>query len=164
MAIERGDSPATLLHDVPTPFSSNGATWSPRDHDRRFRGPVRLREALAASLNVPAARLLATIGVERFQAVLRDLGFDELDAPSNEYGIGLVLGDGPVRLASLVEAYSALARLGTHVPLTLVQGRDQGLGQGQVLAQRRKDAKEPQEGIEGSGQGLERGQGQRQAR
>lgn len=130
MAIERGDSPATLLHDVPTPFSSNGATWSPRDHDRRFRGPVRLREALAASLNVPAARLLATIGVERFQAVLRDLGFDELDAPSNEYGIGLVLGDGPVRLASLVEAYSALARLGTHVPLTLVQGRDQGLGQG----------------------------------
>ncbi|MBM4394941.1 MAG: hypothetical protein FJ087_04545 [Deltaproteobacteria bacterium] len=122
MALSRGRTPASLLSDVPTSFTqAGGQAWSPRDHDRRWRGPVRLREALASSLNVPAARLLDEVGVAAFLDVLHALGFDDLDAGPDEYGLGLVLGDAPVRLASLADAYATLGRGGVRRPFTLLR-------------------------------------------
>ena len=120
MALLKGYTPASLLEDEPVTFTENdGQAWSPKDHDRRFRGLVRLREALASSLNVPATRLLKEVGVPAFVDLLHALGFDYLDRSEDEYGLGLVLGDAPVRLATLVEAYATLGRMGLWRPLTL---------------------------------------------
>ncbi len=128
MALERGASPSDLLADVPSTFvQTGGAAWQPDDHDGRFRGPVRLREALASSLNIPAVRLLERIGVAPFLARLRELGFSELMLGPDAYGLGLVLGDAPVRLTSLVGAYATLARGGTYRPLTLVPRAETGI-------------------------------------
>ena len=43
----------------------------PRKIERRFLGPVRVRIALADSLNVPAVRTLERVGVGAFLARLR---------------------------------------------------------------------------------------------
>src|SRR5262249_26530133 len=48
-----GWTPATLLPDVELHLDTPGGVYSPRNYDERFHGPVRLREALGSSLNVP---------------------------------------------------------------------------------------------------------------
>jgi penicillin-binding protein 1C len=61
--------PETLVADVPTRYDG----FAPENNDRRYRGAVRAREALARSLNVPAVRLLREHGVARFHGELRAL-------------------------------------------------------------------------------------------
>lgn len=57
-AFDRGFSPASVLPDIPHAFVWQGGTWTPRNYDERFHGPLRAREALACSVNVPATFLL----------------------------------------------------------------------------------------------------------
>lgn len=128
MAIDMGFSPATLLEDVPTIFDVGEGHWIPHDHDRRFRGPVRLREALASSLNIPAVSLLDRIGPQKFLYKLHSMGFDEIDRDASYYGVGLVLGNASVRLTSLVAGYSALARGGIWKPLKVILDKDEPMG------------------------------------
>ena len=63
-AFQRGWAPSTMVMDVPTMF---GGTYSPLNYDQKFRGPVSVRRALAASLNAQEwtpelARLGAALG------------------------------------------------------------------------------------------------------
>ncbi|MEE8441531.1 MAG: transglycosylase domain-containing protein, partial [Spirochaetia bacterium] len=53
LALENGFSAATILPDIPTEFGTR-EIYVPENFNRRFNGPVRLRTALASSLNVPA--------------------------------------------------------------------------------------------------------------
>ena len=66
---------------------------------------VRVREALANSLNIPAVRTLAKIGLDRFLNRLHEYGFTSLDRDAAYYGIGLALGGGEVTLYELTRAY-----------------------------------------------------------
>ncbi len=111
---------ATVLPDLPLAFTSRGGEFRPRDYDGKFHGPVRAREALASSLNVPAVALAEQLGPDRVLTRLRELGFDTLDEDASRYGVGLALGDGEVRLLDLAGAYVALARGGERVPLRAV--------------------------------------------
>jgi membrane carboxypeptidase/penicillin-binding protein PbpC len=63
-ALQRGWTPATILWDIPSRWQINGVVYEPRNYDGRFRGPVRLRLALANSLNIPAVKALEFVGVE----------------------------------------------------------------------------------------------------
>ncbi len=57
LAMERlGFTAATLIADVETRFATADGDFVPNNYDGRFHGPVRLREALASSYNVPAVR------------------------------------------------------------------------------------------------------------
>ncbi len=101
---------ATILADVPTVYAIPGARlYAPADYSRRFAGPVRVRLALANSLNVPAVRTLSLVGVAPFLERLRALGFTHLTHPAAYYGLGLALGGGEVSLWELAHAYRALA-------------------------------------------------------
>jgi penicillin-binding protein 1C len=120
--------PATLLPDVelhvPVP---GGSDYTPRDYDGRFRGPVRLREALGNSLNVPAVWTVQQVGVASLLERLRALGFASLTEDADYYGPALALGDGEVTLFELVRAYAVLARGGLDRPLR-VASRIEGPG------------------------------------
>jgi penicillin-binding protein 1C len=108
----------TVLPDVPTYYAIPGARlYRPMDYDESFRGPVRVRLALANSLNVPAVRVLERVSVEGFLQRLQQLGFQHLDRPATHYGLGLALGSGEVSLWELAQAYLTLARRGNPVPL-----------------------------------------------
>jgi penicillin-binding protein 1C len=122
LAIEKlGFTAATALPDIESHFTTREGAFTPRDYDGKVRGPVRLREALGNSLNIPAVWTLSQLGVEPFYARLRALGFDSLVKEPDYYGLALALGDGEVSLLELAAAYAALARGGVYRPLRMVR-------------------------------------------
>ena len=119
LALEKGlIRPNTILADVPAHYAIPGAKlYSPTDYTESFLGPVRVRIALANSLNVPAVRVLEKVGVETFLKRLHQLGFEHLNQTPEHYGLGLTLGSGEVSLWELARAYLTIARLGDATPL-----------------------------------------------
>lgn len=129
-----GMGPTTQLADVETHFSTPSGEFTPRNYDGRYRGLVLLRDALGASLNVPAVQVAERLGVERFLGLLRRFGFQSLSAPASHYGLALALGDGEVRLLELALAYSALGRSGRYLPLRMVSSWIDASGKSHAVA------------------------------
>ncbi|WP_353932736.1 penicillin-binding protein 1C [Okeanomitos corallinicola TIOX110] len=113
--------PNSILADVPSHYAIPGAKlYSPKDYTNQFLGPVRVRIALANSLNIPAVRTLEKIGVDTFLNRLHQLGFKNLNQSSEYYGLGLALGGGEVSLWELARAYLTIANLGEKQPLITI--------------------------------------------
>jgi penicillin-binding protein 1C len=123
LAFEEGETPATVLPDVPSyfPTAQSGVLYSPRNYDGRFRGPLLARRALAGSENVPAVALASRIGVPSLLRFLRRAGLTTFDKTAAYYGLGVTLGDAEVRLDELVAAYSAFARGGVILTPTMIR-------------------------------------------
>ena len=130
VAMERLDlGPSSVLPDVELTLKTDGLVWTPHDYDRRFHGPVRLREALGSSLNVPAVWAANEVGPDRVLERLRDLGMTTLEENAEHYGPGIALGDGEVRLVDLANAYATLARRGVVRPVRPIRAaRSAGKG------------------------------------
>ena len=121
LALEKlGFTAATVLPDVDQHWQHDGVDYHPQNYDGRYHGPVRLREALANSYNVPAVYTAALLGPGLLLERLRALGFASLDRDASYYGPALALGDGEVRLLELANAYATLARGGTWLPVRAV--------------------------------------------
>ncbi|MDR0378218.1 MAG: transglycosylase domain-containing protein [Spirochaetaceae bacterium] len=125
LALDSGFSPADILPDLPSVFGGSEA-YIPSNFNRRFNGPVRLRLALASSLNIPAVYLLERLGVRNFEEYLAALGFDSLAASMGTHGTGLALGNAEVSLEELVRGFSAFPRGGS--PAVLQWLEDAGTG------------------------------------
>jgi penicillin-binding protein 1C len=102
---------ATVLPDTPDAARAAYADYDPRNFNNRYLGPVRVREALACSLNVPAIVALSRLGARA--------GFFELEKwgihfrrEFDNYGAGFILGNAEIRLVDLAGAYAGLARNG----------------------------------------------------
>src|SRR6185369_299178 len=121
--------------DVQLTFpTDDGSSYAPQNYDGRFHGPVRVREALANSYNVPAVWTAAAVGPDRFVERLRGLGLGSLDREASRYGVAIALGDGEVRLIDLANAYATLARGGVHRPVVAVKTATGKDGQPMALA------------------------------
>ncbi len=112
LALENGFSAATILPDIPTEFGGR-EIYVPENFNRRFNGPVRLRTALASSLNVPAVYTIERIGVANFANYLLELGFASLEDQMNSVGTGLALGNAEVTLVELARAFTVFVRDGS---------------------------------------------------
>ncbi len=113
LAFEKGYTPSTVFMDVKTTFPDQGdKEYTPENYDGKFRGPVQLRFALGNSINLPAVKLLAVLGLRDFLSKLNDLGLTTF-APSQEnlkrFGLSLTLGGGETTLLRLTSAYATLA-------------------------------------------------------
>ncbi|MHB0875372.1 MAG: PBP1A family penicillin-binding protein [Anaerolineae bacterium] len=114
-AFEQGLSPATMVTDVPTAFTTaEGESYVPLNYDFRFHGPVLLREALASSYNVVAVKVLDEIGLPTMQSMARRLGIDSLDS-IDSLDLAATLGGGEVSLLQLTAAYAVFANGGSAV-------------------------------------------------
>lgn len=112
LALERGIvTPRTVLDDLGRGAGGIG------NADGLFLGPMLPRTALANSRNVPAADLLADVGVERFAAFLARLGLGDGSRPAAHWGLGLAIGNMPVTLEHVLEAYTVFPGGGTSHPL-----------------------------------------------
>ncbi|HEX3773629.1 MAG TPA: penicillin-binding protein 1C [Polyangiaceae bacterium] len=112
-----GMTPATLLPDLELHLPTSEGDYAPKNYDGRFHGPVRLREALQNSLNVPAVYAASRVGPEHVLELLHQAGFNSLENSAAYYGVALALGDGEVKLSELAQAYAMLARGGKFLPL-----------------------------------------------
>jgi len=111
-AFEKGYTPETLIWDVDTNFSTDsGKDYNPKNYDGKNRGPVKMKEALAMSLNVPAVETLYLAGVNESVALAKKMGITTLNKPQ-DYGLSLVLGGGEVKLLDHVNAFATLANKG----------------------------------------------------
>ncbi len=108
LALEDGQNPASValdIHDVPSEYRVRRLT-------QPERGPVRLRNALAGSLNLAAVHVLEQVGVNRLIARLATAGVGPLAGNANDYGLRLALGAARVRLLDLTSAFGFLVRDG----------------------------------------------------
>lgn len=102
---------ATLLPDTGDAIRGQYSDYDPQNFNRRYLGPVRVREALACSLNVPAVVVLGRVRARNAFDRLEKWRF-RFSRQFDDYGAGFILGNAQVRLVDLAEGYSALARGG----------------------------------------------------
>ncbi|MBI2428368.1 MAG: transglycosylase domain-containing protein [Ignavibacteriales bacterium] len=121
VALESGFTPSTLLADVPTSLPAEGGDYVPENYDREYHGPVRLRTALACSYNIPAVRVLHSIGKDALFGRLQQVGITTLDRSPKHYGYGLTLGNAEVTLLELTNAYRTFANNGVWDPVKIVK-------------------------------------------
>jgi len=121
---------ASLLDDSPLDLQAGSGLYIPDNYDHQFAGWVSVRQALAASLNVPAVRTLMMVGPGPFARQLQALDLP-LRHAGDYYGYSLALGSADVDLLSLTNAYRTLARGGVHTPAThLAAGHARAEGSG----------------------------------
>lgn len=112
----QGYAPASMLMDVKTNFGRNGdSDYVPQNYNGGFNGPVSIRKALAGSLNIPAVKMLALVGIDKATQTARDLG---ITSPLKNCGLSLVLGGCEVTLLDHTASYATLANGGVKNPTT----------------------------------------------
>jgi len=90
--------------------------WQPANYDRRFSGPVTLRDALERSLNVPFARLGLAIGPDRIVETAHEMGIESHLNPFPS----IALGASEVSPLELTRAFGVLAAGGYRTELRVV--------------------------------------------
>ena len=107
-------SPATLVSDSPEIYQK----WKPTNFSvDKYLGDVRLRVALAKSINTIAVKLADRVGIEAVQDFARVAGI-ESDLPDN---LSLALGTGEVTPFELARAYLTLARQGERIEPRIIK-------------------------------------------
>ena len=139
-AFDRGLTPSTVINDSPISFHTRVGgelvEWSPRNYDRKFRGPTTLRHALENSINVVTVKLLQQVGVDPVIKLAHQVGIES----ELRREVALALGVSEVTLLELVSAYGVFANMGVRAePFTIRKITD---SQGRILEQH---LTEPQE-------------------
>jgi 1A family penicillin-binding protein len=135
-AFKKGYTPATLLMDVETTFPGGVGQpdYKPVNYDGKYRGPIQVRYALGNSINVPAVKMLALVGIRDVLSTAYDMGITTLEPTKSvldRVGLSLTLGGGEVRLLDLTDAYSPFLNGGYKVePMAILKVVD---NKGKVL-------------------------------
>jgi penicillin-binding protein 1C len=134
LAFDRGFTPASILADIPHTYQTSTGPYHPRNYDRRYHGPVRARDALGSSYNIPAIELTQQLGAGSLLQTLHLAGFASLHESADYYGLGLALGNGDVSLIELANGYRAIVNSGVWRPIT-TRARD-GAGAANAVTHR----------------------------
>lgn len=119
-ALEKGYTPATIVEDGPLSFSAGetgSKEWSPQNYENEFEGPIRLRQALAKSINTVAIRVLQSIGTEYTQDYITRFGFAAKDHPAY---LTMALGAGSATPWQMATAYAVFANGGYLVQPNII--------------------------------------------
>lgn len=117
-AFEKGYTPATMIMDVKTEFPSGdpkNPVYAPVNYDGKYNGPMQLRFALGNSINVPAVKMLAKVGIKDVMQNAFDMGIENWEPTQKNIenvGLSLVLGGREATLLQEVTAFSVLANGG----------------------------------------------------
>lgn len=143
--LKEGYTPSTLFMDVATEFPAGAGQpmYKPVNYDGKFRGPVQFRYALANSLNIPAVKMLALVGVKDMLQTAFDAGITSLEPTQtnmSRLGLSVTLGGGEVKLAELTNAYSIFMNGGARVePSAILRVED---ASGKVLEENKPKKKQ----------------------
>ncbi|MFQ5781053.1 MAG: penicillin-binding protein 1A, partial [Nitrospiria bacterium] len=117
-AIEREFTPATLLVDNPVIFtdSETNKVWKPENYEKKFYGPITLRDALTYSRNLATVRLLKQVGIGNVVGFAHRIGIKS----SLTRDLSLALGSSGVSLLELTSALAVYGNQGVRVEPTLI--------------------------------------------
>lgn len=138
VAFEHGYTPASMIMDVPTNFKATNSDpdYTPVNYSGKFIGPVQIRFALGNSLNIPAVKTLARVGLKPVMQQGYDMGISSWQpTPENmaQVGLSLVLGGKEVTLLDETTAYGVFANEGIRQdPVAILKVTDSN---GNVLYQ-----------------------------
>jgi penicillin-binding protein 1A len=109
-AIDSGEfTPASIVNDAPEVYN----LWKPENYEKgKFEGPVRLRHALAKSINTVAIKVVHDITPKRVAATAKAMGV-ESKLPEE---LSLALGSGEVTPLELTNAFATFAAGGKLAP------------------------------------------------
>jgi len=114
VALSNGLTLASTIDDSPVTFNVPGQQpYSPKNYDGEFKGKITVRQALAQSRNIPAVKILASLGVKKMIEMGQKMGITTWNEPSR-FGLSLTLGGGEVKLLELAEVYSVIANYGVR--------------------------------------------------
>lgn len=105
--------PYTVLKDVPSSFSD----YQPENFDKTYLGPLKAKDALVLSRNIPAISLAEQLKNPTLYHFLKHSCMPYLKA-ENFYGLSLVLGTAEMTMEELVSLYVMLANQGLWRPLS----------------------------------------------
>jgi penicillin-binding protein 1A len=108
-ALDHGYTPDTVVRDGPISFAlANGQTWQPQNYGGKYYGDIKLRDALAKSLNTVAVRLAVDVGIPTVIEYARRFG---ITSPINP-DLSIALGSPDVTVLEMAAAYSVFPRMG----------------------------------------------------
>jgi penicillin-binding protein 1A len=113
-AFDKGYTPASVVLDAPIVIDEAGMqqAWRPKEDEDRFEGLVRLREAMARSINLVSVRLVRDIGMDYTWNYVQRFGFDKSQLPQD---LTMALGTAEVSPLQMATAYSTFANGGFKV-------------------------------------------------
>jgi len=140
-AIESGEfTPATTVLDSPVVFLDNdGGDWIPENYEGDYSGFVRLRKALALSVNVVSIRISQQLGIEYVMKYLAKLlKFGRTEAKERiQRNFSIALGSMEVSPFELTRAYGIIANGGRDViPFAIRYVKDR---EGNILENREEE-------------------------
>ena len=116
-------TPATILNDAPEVYQ----LWKPQNYEKEeFRGPVRVRTALAHSINTVAIKVLSDVGLDQTRAFATRVGVTSPIA--NDVGLSLALGSlvmTPLELANVYCTFASGGIVGQPVSIRALGGEAQ---------------------------------------
>jgi penicillin-binding protein 1A len=116
-------TPATMLNDAPEVYD----LWKPQNYEKEeFRGPVRVRTALAHSINTVAIKVLSDVGLDQARAFATRVGVTSPIPP--DVGLSLALGSlvvTPLELANVYATFASGGIAGQPVSIRAVGGEAQ---------------------------------------
>ncbi len=128
-AFKQGMNPGTMLVDVKTVFGTyNGKEYAPDNYNGKSNGILNMRKALAGSLNVPAVKTLALVGVQNAIDTAKEMGISS-DISAARCGLALVLGGCEVKLLDHVGAFGVFANGGVRQEKTPILKVEDSKGQ-----------------------------------
>jgi penicillin-binding protein 1A len=121
-AIDRGFTPTSILIDEPVSYpAGNGQIYSPHNYDHKFQGPITLRWALEESRNIPAIRMMDTLGPKTVLEYAKRFGFAEEFPPY----LPIALGAGDATLVEVTSAYTTFPNQGVRMkPFEVLSVKD----------------------------------------
>lgn len=129
-AFMKNYSPASVLADVVTEFpgKDDKTPYQPKNYDGKEHGLLHLRDALGSSINIPAVKLTALVGVDTVLNQGFRMGITSLE-PTKEtvsrVGLSMALGGAEVKLLEITSAYGSFANGGTKVlPVSILKIED----------------------------------------
>ncbi len=132
---KKGYTASTMIMDVRTVFPIKGQKdYIPVNYDGSYHGPLQVRYALGNSINVPAVKMSAMVGLESMLKTAEEMGISSL-SPTKEnlqrLGLSTTLGGGEVKPIELAGAYLSFANGGLkQEPTAILKVEDK---EGKVL-------------------------------
>lgn len=119
-ALKRGYTPASTFMDTPLVVGGPGleSTWRPVNYGDRFGGAVRLRVALAHSINLVSIRVLRALGIQYVSHFVKRFGFNPKTLPQN---LTLALGSLETNPLQMARGYAVFANGGYSVKPFLIE-------------------------------------------